>query len=55
MTFKDQAKTTATVQFHKTAPSTSWNQSDFKPSSMDGSPPTSHTPQDVIGFAFVNV
>uniref|UniRef100_A0AAZ3R8X7 E3 ubiquitin-protein ligase n=1 Tax=Oncorhynchus tshawytscha TaxID=74940 RepID=A0AAZ3R8X7_ONCTS len=47
MTFKDQAKTTATVQFHKTAPSTSWNQSDFKPSSMDGSPPTSHTPQDV--------
>jgi hypothetical protein len=55
MTFKDQAKTIATVQFHKTAPSTSWNQSDFKPSSMDGSPPTSHTPQDVIGFAFVNV
>ncbi|CDQ74152.1 unnamed protein product [Oncorhynchus mykiss] len=47
MTFKDQAKTTATVRFHKTAPSTSWNQSDFKPSSMDGSPPTSHPPQDV--------
>ncbi|XP_055725249.1 E3 ubiquitin-protein ligase DTX3L-like [Salvelinus fontinalis] len=47
MTFKDEAKTTATVQFHKTAPSTSWNQSDCKPSSIDGSPPTSHTPQDV--------
>uniref|UniRef100_A0A4W5MNF5 E3 ubiquitin-protein ligase n=1 Tax=Hucho hucho TaxID=62062 RepID=A0A4W5MNF5_9TELE len=47
MTFKDQAKTTATVQFHKTAPSTLWNQSNCKPSSMDGSPPTSHTPQDV--------
>lgn len=55
MTFKDQAKTTATVQFHKTAPSTPRNQSDCKRSSMDGSPPKSHTPQDVIGFAFVNV
>eukprot|EP00063_Salmo_salar_P047628 XP_014022463.1 PREDICTED: deltex-3-like isoform X1 [Salmo salar] len=47
MTFKDQAKTTATVQFHKTAPSTPRNQSDCKRSSMDGSPPKSHTPQDV--------
>ncbi|XP_041747196.1 E3 ubiquitin-protein ligase DTX3L isoform X3 [Coregonus clupeaformis] len=57
MTFRDQAKTTATVQFHRTAPPFQpWNQSDCKPNLMDASPPTSsHTLQDVIGFAFVKL
>ncbi|XP_035633812.1 E3 ubiquitin-protein ligase DTX3L-like isoform X2 [Oncorhynchus keta] len=46
MTFKDQAKTSATVRFHGAIPPP-WNQSNSKPSSMEDLPPTSNMPQDV--------
>ncbi|XP_029631358.1 E3 ubiquitin-protein ligase DTX3L isoform X3 [Salmo trutta] len=46
VTFKDKAKTSATVRFHRAIPL--WNQSNSKPSSMEVMPPTSaHMPQDV--------
>ncbi|XP_021424828.2 E3 ubiquitin-protein ligase DTX3L isoform X4 [Oncorhynchus mykiss] len=49
VTFKDKAKTSATVRFHGANPPSfkPWNQSNSKPSSMEDLPPTSNMPQDV--------
>ncbi|CDQ77574.1 unnamed protein product [Oncorhynchus mykiss] len=49
VTFKDKAKTSATVRFHRANPPSfkPWNQSNSKPSSMEDLPPTSNMPQDV--------
>ncbi|XP_024232638.1 E3 ubiquitin-protein ligase DTX3L isoform X3 [Oncorhynchus tshawytscha] len=49
LTFKDKAKTSATVRFHGAIPPSfkPWNQSNSKPSSMEDLPPTSNMPQDV--------
>ncbi|XP_071233472.1 E3 ubiquitin-protein ligase DTX3L-like isoform X3 [Salvelinus alpinus] len=50
VTFKDKAKTSATVRFHRAIPPACkpWFQSNSNPSSMEVLPPTSaHMPQDV--------
>ncbi|XP_029539046.2 E3 ubiquitin-protein ligase DTX3L-like isoform X2 [Oncorhynchus nerka] len=47
VTFKDKAKTSATVRFQGAIPFKPWNQSNSKPSSMEDLPPTSNMPEDV--------